>query len=140
MLRQVAPGRFAMVGVPVATEVVFAETAGAPHDFTVVTEGVRPMPFSRVELATTDAARLAPLAGSYTSAELDVSWRLTVEDGALVAHGRREVSRRLEPVFADAFRTPDGVLLRVQRDGAGAVTGFTVSAGRARGIRFDRAS
>jgi CubicO group peptidase (beta-lactamase class C family) len=149
-LRQVAPGRFAMVGVPVPTEVVFADAAGdragggataasAPaHDFSVTSAGQPPMPFVRVEPADPRPRELASLAGPYRSEELDTQWRLAVVDGELTAHGPREVKRAFAAVFADAFASPDGLLLRLVRGGDGTVTGFTVSAGRAHDILFAR--
>ena len=100
--------------------------------------GVDPM----AEAVPTD---LGDYAGRYVSAELDVAYRLAVEDGALVAHLPNTVE-----AFAARETTPDTFLvsayggfpitLSFRRDAAGAVTGFEADAGgRTRNVLFERA-
>jgi YD repeat-containing protein len=77
------------------------------------------------------------VAGLYRSEELDADWRLEASGAGLVLRRRGAGELTLEPVFPDAFASPAGVL-RLERDAAGRVTGFTLSAGRVTGLRFER--
>ena len=83
-----------------------------------------------------DAEALAPFAGEYDSAELDVRWRVSVDGEQLKLHPPRGEATPLSPAFPDAF-TGIG-LMRFQRDEAGTITGFEVDMGRTRGIAFRR--
>jgi uncharacterized protein len=81
---------------------------------------------------------LPPYVGSYFSEELDATYTLAIEEGRLVSRtGRQNHPAPLEPVSADAFRKPDGALLRFSRSG-GKVNGFSIAAGRARNLGFSR--
>ena len=84
------------------------------------------------------AGRLAELAGDYYSEELDVRYTLAVDSGRLVVHVAGIPERPLVPTADDAFSAGDEVDIRFRRDGARKVTGFTVDAGRVRGITFAR--
>jgi hypothetical protein len=84
--------------------------------------------------STTDIARVA---GTYYSPELDVTWSLAVSNGGLVLRQPRYPGSKLEARGADAFRSP-GMTLHVERDQQGGVSGFSISAGRVRDIRFVR--
>ena len=80
---------------------------------------------------------LAAYAGTYYSAELDVSYALTVDDGQLALSLRNTPSRRLRKfdngeVRAGTWR------LRFEGVAAGEASGFTINAGRVTNIRFER--
>ena len=95
--------------------------------------------YARRAPARSDAASLASYAGDYFSPELDHRWTIAVENGKLLLHVGAGTQYVVEPVFADAFQTPAGVL-RFERAAGGRVTGFTVGAGRVTGFRFVRAA
>lgn len=80
---------------------------------------------------------LAPYAGAYVSEELGgVVYRFTVEGSSLVLGGRQK--RTLRPLGGDQF-AGDRWKVQFTRDAAtGAVSGFSVEAGRVRNIRFVR--
>jgi hypothetical protein len=82
--------------------------------------------------------QLAEFAGAYRSAEAEADYATAVEDGRLVLRRRPDTRRELTPVYADAFTTPDGALIRFIRGADGRVQAFTVSIDRVRGLRFDR--
>jgi CubicO group peptidase (beta-lactamase class C family) len=74
--------------------------------------------------------------GSYRSEELDAVYELVIESDQLVlkrANGRIPVRRSSGDLLSAA-----NLVLHIARDASGRVTGFTVDAGRVRGIRFDR--
>ncbi len=74
--------------------------------------------------------------GTYYSRELEVAFRVEADGKAIRLVGPRGDSVALGFREADTFATGP-VRLRFERD-AGAVTGFTLDGGRARGIRFVR--
>jgi CubicO group peptidase (beta-lactamase class C family) len=93
----------------------------------------------RVDPWAPDASALAPFAGVYRSEEFDLPYRFVVADGRLRVERLKAAPAALEPLFADAFRAPFGIV-RFMRDGSGAVTGMIIDAGRVRGLRFARES
>ena len=100
--------------------------------------GGRTVTYQRFVPATYDAARLAGFAGEYVSDELDIRYTIAADSGALTVRLAGVPARRLAPTVADTFRDADGIALRFRRDGSRRVTGFTVDAGRVRGIEFVR--
>jgi CubicO group peptidase (beta-lactamase class C family) len=130
--------RFLMLGVPVKSEVSFSPAApGAPRRMQVASAGGKPTVFEEVQPVSPRPEDLAAYAGTYTSAELDTTWTLAVENGRLSLRPKRGPAAPLEPSFADAFKGPAG-LMRFQRDGEKKVTGFVVGAGRARDLKFTK--
>jgi CubicO group peptidase (beta-lactamase class C family) len=76
------------------------------------------------------------LLGEYYSEELDVTYRLSESERRLMLEAPRD---RRAPVFVrddGRLRTPIGVL-ELKRD-SGEVVGFTIDAGRVRGVYFER--
>jgi hypothetical protein len=81
---------------------------------------------------------ITSLAGTYESEELASAYRITAEEGQLrVRRGFETQWLSLQPVGADEFRGT-GMTVRFRRNGASAVTGFALDAGRVRGIKFTR--
>ena len=130
--------RFSMTGAPMETVVAFASSGGA-REMRVETAGEKPIVFQGVEPFAPATTDLAAFAGTFYSEELDMTFKLTVEDGRLVLRTRRQHEPvPLEPVFADAFRFPGGgPLLRFTRSGKD-VTGFSTGNARARNLGFTR--
>ena len=92
------------------------------------------------------AAELAEFAGSFFSAELDATYRFAVLGGGLVLHVEQQPALDVEPIAEDEFRVEfesrgwaaSPAQLEFQRDGAGAVTGFSLSSGSERGLVFEK--
>lgn len=80
---------------------------------------------------------LTAFAGTYYSDEIDTTYDLFVEGGALKVRFRPAMRFTLAPVYEDAFEG-DGNVLRFTRDPAGGITGFLVYAGRVRHLRFTK--
>jgi hypothetical protein len=93
--------------------------------------------FEPVEPWTPTAAELDALAGTYASRELDTTWRLVAEGGKLFIRHRGMPEEPLVPAIADAM-TLEGMRLYFRRGPVRAVTGFTLDAGRVRGVVFTR--
>ncbi len=86
---------------------------------------------------TPGAAELAGLAGTYASRELDTSWRLVAEGGQLFIRHRGLPETALTPTVRDAF-TIEGMNLVFRRGTGRKGAGFTLDAGRVRGVVFTR--
>jgi CubicO group peptidase (beta-lactamase class C family) len=84
---------------------------------------------------TPDPARLAEFVGDYVSDELGATYSVLEANGSLVVRFRPAQGFPLVPAFTDGFEG-DGNTVRFTRDATGKVSGFLVSAGRVRHLRF----
>ncbi|MFQ5926283.1 MAG: serine hydrolase domain-containing protein [Terriglobia bacterium] len=137
-LAPVSKTEFRAVGGPV--EIAFRfEPQGPdrPLRLHVQVEDGKPTRYEGVELVSPTAAELQDYAGEYYSEELDVTYRLAVEDGKLFFRHRNAPENALEPTLADEFQVR-GWRVNFLRTREGRVSGFTVNAGRVRNIRFAR--
>ncbi|MBS1524577.1 MAG: beta-lactamase family protein [Bacteroidetes bacterium] len=83
-----------------------------------------------------DASQFGQYAGSYYSPELEATYRVYVKDDKLMVHHMRLGDFELVPDAAGMFSCDVG-RIRFEKDGRGKVTGFKLSGGRVRNIRFD---
>jgi CubicO group peptidase (beta-lactamase class C family) len=165
-LSPISQNRFKVVGGgPPGLEIVFVRpVAGGPMQVRHVI-GAKTTTYYAVQSETLSSAQLAEFIGEYVSDELaGATYTLSIKDGKLVhlirsgttvLNGKgqvlaitgsrvRETPKEivLTPAFADTFTTydPDGDLfmLRFIRNQQNAVSGFTLSAPKARGLHFNR--
>lgn len=128
--------RFTMRGIPTVEITFKPAAAGARPALRFVADGGKPSVFEPVESAAYAPAQLNEFAGEYRSEEVDARYTLAVKDGKLTLRMRsREMP--LEAVFADAF-SGSGMIFRFTRAAGGRIDGFTVTAPRARRVRFDK--
>lgn len=80
---------------------------------------------------------LASYAGDYHSPDAEATYTVAVEEGELVILRRPASSFSLEPVYADTFRSPLG-LIRFHRDARGRVVELGLRQGRVHDMRFRR--
>jgi len=94
----------------------------------------------RIEPLSLTPEELAELAGSYYSRELGTTYSLAVEDDRLVLKHRRREDVPLCPTLPDRFAGEKSGLgeLRFIREESGKVTGFRLSTGRVKNLRFRR--
>ena len=90
-----------------------------------------------MDRAAPSVEALAEFVGRYTSAELEVSYRVFLQNGTLVMRHHGDTPRTLDPADKDAFVSTDGVV-RFTRDASNRIDGFTVYLGRVWHLRFDR--
>ncbi len=91
----------------------------------------------RAEQDAPTAADLQRYAGRYFSEELEATMHVTVEDGGLVLHQLGQTPQSLTHVSGEHFSAEVFHLNEIAfQRAAGAVTGFTVSNGRTRGVLF----
>jgi len=106
---------------------------------TEIRPGARPVVYDRkTEFQPKD---LAAYAGTYRSEELEVPYQIALSDGKLWLKRLKFRPSQLTPTFQDCFLTSANsgeAHLEFQRNASGAVTGFTLNAGRVRHIPFVR--
>jgi CubicO group peptidase (beta-lactamase class C family) len=83
------------------------------------------------------SAELSAYTGTYVNRELDVAYALYLQDGALWLRYGRVEPVSLHPAQAAVFRQADRTFV-FHQDADARPTGFTLSAARAWGFRFDR--
>lgn len=85
-------------------------------------------------------SQLTQFAGNYYSPELGTSYMIVVKDEKLVAQHRRHDDIALVELEGDLFSSNRWFFQTVQftRDSEKRITGFRLSSGRARNVRFDR--
>jgi len=76
------------------------------------------------------------LAGTYYSPEIDAEYIIAVNNGIAEVTRPNTKPTKLEPIHGDWFRA--GFRYRFERDVAGRITGFRISAGRVKNILFER--
>ena len=86
------------------------------------------------------AVQLNQFAGDYYSPELGTSYTIVIKDGKLIAQHRRHDDISLTELDGDLFSSNRWFFQTVQftRDSEKRITGFRLSSGRARNVRFDR--
>lgn len=93
--------------------------------------------FEEVQYVEPPAEEVMLYAGAYFSEELQTTFRLTSDGTALLLHGAAPVPIRMRALSTGEFVSgPWSVMF--SRDAQNNATGFLLSAGRVRGIRFER--
>lgn len=93
-----------------------------------------------IESVVLTTAQLADFTGKYVSGELGGAiYTLSIKDVKLILQARNQKDVLLTPVLADAFVIEDkSVTLRFTRNQQNAVSGFTLTTGTVRRLRFDK--
>lgn len=82
-------------------------------------------------------ADLKPYSGVYSSEEIDLLYTLSIENGKLVLHRLKADPDTLMPVTPELFVASVGNI-RFTRRASGEITGFLLSTGRIRNMRFTK--
>jgi CubicO group peptidase (beta-lactamase class C family) len=86
-----------------------------------------------------DASGLSKYAGNYYSKELEATYRVYVDKGKLMVHHMRLGDFELVPDIAtEGMFNGDPGRMVFDKDAQGKITGFKLSGGRIRNIRFDK--
>jgi CubicO group peptidase (beta-lactamase class C family) len=94
----------------------------------------------RIQPPTLTADELAAFVGDYFSEELGTTYSIVIEDGELVAKHRRHPDSALVQTDVDRFSGENWWFsnLEFARDDEGSITGFKLTGGRVRNLRFDK--
>jgi hypothetical protein len=88
--------------------------------------------------ASPTAEQLAEYVGEYRSDEAEATYRVELADGKLSLHRRPSTKHELTPLYADAFRSAIGWLVRFVRDKEGKISELSLGLGRVRDLRLGR--
>lgn len=131
---------FLMTGTPDRVEISFkSPRPGTPLQMITVVNGEVAMTHDSVESGTYTSAQLTEFTGTYYSHEIDATYNITLQGDKLVLQ-RKNVDgvTPLLAQFADAFSAAGTGSIRFTRNGQNHVTGFLLSTGRVRRLRFDK--
>jgi len=121
-------------------KVVFTPDADGSVNNVTVGMGGRELTGRRIHPAALSDEQLSAYVGDYYSPELRTTYSIVVEDGGLVAKHQRHPDSKLVAAEPDKFSGTQWWFsnLAFQRDDRGDVTGFLLTGGRVRNLRFDR--
>lgn len=100
--------------------------------------GGRDMTGEKFKPFISNANQLTEFAGDYSSDEAGTTYTMVIKDGKLVSQHRRHNDIKLNPTKADMFLGDQWFFRQVRftRDNKNRVTGFRLSGGRVRNLRF----
>ena len=133
--------RFVMLGVPDQIEISFkSPRPGAPLQMFTAANGKVFIVHDAVKAATYSPAQLAEFSGTFYSEEIEATYTISLKDDKLVLR-RKNVDGETPLVgqFADAFAAAGTGGIRFTRDSQNHITGFLLTTGRVRNLRFVRA-
>ena len=135
-LKSLGGGRFvALTGPP--TTVTFEIVNGRATRVTIAPPGQPVEEVRRAEPFTPTASALAEFAGAFHSDEIDLNYRLVVQEGSLRLERLKNPAVVLSPLVTDTFTAPYGVITFVRGQG-GRITGFVLDGGRVWRMRFSK--
>jgi CubicO group peptidase (beta-lactamase class C family) len=114
----------------------FSLGAGLPPGPPVTLDRSSLTTWGNAEAVVDSTTERAPLGGKYYSDELDMEVTLRASNVALIMYRPVGDSLRFARLSRNEFSTGDQILMRLERDSTGAVSGFLLSAGRVRDLRF----
>jgi CubicO group peptidase (beta-lactamase class C family) len=130
---------FRSIGAPGSFVLTF-DKPGPGAALTLKRGADRPLKFETVQLVTPSASELAEFVGSYTSDEVQTTYRIVSENGKLFLRHENEFKdyprNPLEPTTSDSFFV-QGLNIHFVRDGK-RISSFVLNAGRVKNIKFVR--
>ncbi len=104
-----------------------------------VTVGKELLDGTRMEPFNPSPTELNAYSGGYRSEEIEVEFRLTVDEkGLFLDYKKQDDDNRLQPLIMDVFAFTGGSTLSFKRDSQGKIVGFTVDTGRVRNLKFEK--
>jgi CubicO group peptidase (beta-lactamase class C family) len=130
--------QFRSVDGTVDTDIRFEkQDKNKPLQIHVEIEGEKPVTFEAIQLVSPTSAQLAEYVGEYYSDELQVTYKLVLENGKLFFRYRNAPRKPLSPTLSDMFKVPRTTIHFI-RDDHNRISAFTLSTERVRNIRFVR--
>jgi len=111
--------------------------AGGMRWIDVPDSGAKAVVYERAEEFKPTPAQLTDYVGQYQSDEIELIYRMAIQDGKLVLERLQSRPSPLEPAIRDLFTHPLANI-RFVRDAQGKVTGFILNSGRILNSRFRR--
>ena len=137
-LKPLGKGRYRSLDAPINLELEFQRPSpDRPMVLQLGVEGQSPIALETVELVSLTANQLGEFAGNYYSAELQALYQIFLHDGKLFLRLKNSTDAEVVPVLNDLFRV-EGKNLTFSRNPQRQITGFVLSSGRIRNLRFVR--
>jgi hypothetical protein len=133
-LKRLGPNRFRDLGSGIIT----FDNADGVMRISLDMDGAKVFSGSRVEEVHLGDRALAFFAGEYKSAELDATYKLSIDKGSLVLRNNFGPLLKLTPIAQDEFDGGDLGDLVFHRDANHRVSGFSLFSFRARNIGFNK--
>jgi CubicO group peptidase (beta-lactamase class C family) len=112
---------------------------GEPRELRVLPARGKSVLYISAPMANPSPEQLAEYVGSYSSEELEVTYKVGTQEGRLYMQHPPEPALILSPTYLDAFSANEsGWQIRFTRDAASKVNGFRIYAGRVLHLRFVR--
>lgn len=135
-LRPMSEDQFRVLVAPV--NLTFQKTeAGSPLEVVLKWDNGKPNQFLSVPAFSPSASQLDEYIGAYSSEEIDPLFELKLENGRLVLHRPKYQPDILQPVTLDFFAGTIGNI-HFTRNSSGRISGFTLSTGRIKNLRFEK--
>ena len=137
-LKPLGKGRYRSLNAPIDLELEFQRPSpDQPLMLQLGVEGRSPIALETVELVSLTLNQLGEFAGNYYSAELQALYQIFLHEGKLFLRLKNNPDAGLVPVLNDLFRV-EGKNLTFSRNPQKQITGFVLSSGRIRNLRFVR--
>lgn len=132
--------RFLMLGARNRVEIHFTPNRpGGSLNMILSEAGAKPTIWNTVNAADYTPQQLTAFAGKYYSPELDTTYEIKAQGDKLLFITGNWGSFLLSPRFVDSFANPEEMgSIRFTRDGRNRVSGFVISSGKVRNLRFDK--
>lgn len=135
-LKALAENRFRLLIAPV--DLTFETPApGGPLQFVLKSGEGKPDHFASVPSFAPSPSQLNEYTGVYSSDEIEPLYEIGLEKGDLVLHRLRNKPDTLHPVTLDFFAASIGSI-RFTRNSSGRISGFTLTTGRIKNLRFEK--
>lgn len=137
-LRPIGPGRYRSLGAPIDLELEFQRPSpDRPVVLQLGVEGQSPIALETIEPVSLTLDQLGEFGGNYYSSDLQTLYQLFLHDGKLFLRLKNNPDAEVVPVLKDLFRV-EGKNLAFSRNSQRQITGFVLSSGRIRNLRFAR--
>lgn len=137
-LKPTGQGRYRSMDAPLNLEMEFQRpNADRPLVLQLGVEGQSPITLEAIELVSLTLNQLGEFSGNYYSPELQARYQIFLYEGKLFLRLKNNPDTELIPVLSDLFRV-EGKNLTFARNPQKQVTGFILSSGRIRNLRFMR--
>jgi CubicO group peptidase (beta-lactamase class C family) len=135
-LKALSENRFRLLIAPV--DLTFERSdPGGPQQIVIKSGDGELDRFAAVPSFSPSASQLDDYTGIYSSEEIEPLYRIRLENGGLVLHRLRNKPDMLHPVTLDLFTVSIGSI-RFTRSSGGKISGFTLSTGRIKNLRFEK--
>ena len=134
ILHSIGPNRFES---PRGSKITF-DSQDSMMRVTIATPGEAPFKGAKIERVHVGEADLAAYAGTYTSTELDATYKLSVENGSLMLRSNWNPALKLVPLVRDEFDNDDLGALVFHRNSKNRISSLSVFNGRTRNLIFEK--